>query len=302
MIFWGTLAIVVAGNGCQGPSSTSSFENSQALAKLEDLSNPNNGRTYDGKIVTYLSRNQIICDSKAEPELRIENNKILETLRLVQTKALNGGHCEKLELTEHAGIETFEDSQLAVHDGNFYDKVPSFGEILLDNQRTKIVCKLKHGEMLLLDNQWTGAVVMETPNRLLWNSRLDFSLRTSGTGFIFDDPPPGTLFQTPNSFEFRTQPEEILRRPGVYQSLYIKIDRPASDLASPSLAYGKQIYPGQIQYLFADYTQEPIQGVSTSLMDSICFVDQIEPSRIQVISTSKYDFIQPITKALQISP
>jgi hypothetical protein len=294
-----TFCIAVLGNGCQSPSDTATSESNQTLAKLEDLSNPNNGRTYDGKIVRYHSRNQVTCGTNPEPEIEIENNKLLETFRVIRLERQNDGLCKKSELTDQVDVEAFEDSHLAAFEGKLHDKILNFGDLDLDNLRTKIVCKLKHGEMLLLDNQWTGAVIMETDQTLIWNSRLDFAQRSPGTGFIFDDPPPGALVQTPTTLEFRTRPDAILRRKGVYQSLHIKIDRPASDLASPSLGYGKRIYPGQIQYFFADYTQEPVSGVSTAPMDGTCFVDQIDPSRVQVVTSGSYDFIQAILKAFQ---
>lgn len=255
-----------------------------------------NGRTYDGKLIVYQSRQKVTCDNRSTAEITIENDKILNSFRILKNVPSSNGTCYE-EIEQNASVEAFEVSHLAAYDGKINDKVLQLGEVLLDNSHTQIVCKMR--PITLLDNMLSGAVVMDTPQPLLWASRLDFLQRSEKTKFMFDRPPPGQLVQTRTSLEFRTAMASTLVSPGIYQLLHIKISRSYDQAMSPSLDYGKKIYDGTFQYFYADYNQSPVFGVSLGAMPATCFVNNIDLSRVHIDLDSNYDFTQSVIEMIQ---
>ncbi len=287
------LLLFVFTNACE-ILSKEGLHDPEVLA-LKSKATVDNGRTYDGKLIVYQSRQKVSCDNKSTPEITIENDKIQNSFRILKNvPSLNGSCYEEIE--QNAPVEAFEVSHLAAYDGKINDKVLQLGEVQLDNSRTQIVCKMR--PITLLDNMLSGAVVMDTPQTLLWTSRLDFIQRSEKTKFMFDRPPPGQLVQTRTSLEFRTAMASTLVSPGVYQILHIKIDRSYDQAMSPSIDYGKKIYDGTFQYFYADYNGAGF-GVSLGAMPATCFVNDIDLSRVHIDLDSNYDFTQSVIEMVQ---
>lgn len=260
-----------------------------------------NGRSYDGKLVRYQSRRTVSCDASNPPAVIIENDTDLDTFRVITTTTQANGYCATSERDATGEVDAFATSHLAGFSGHLHDKVLDLDELALDNSRTRIVCKLNLGPLLLLDNQWMGAVVMETPDPKIWDSRLDFAMRSPKSEFLFDRPPRGFLVQTASALEFRTHPEAIALNPGIYQLMYLKIQRPYSDALSPSLNYGRKVYPGKIDFIYFDYTQAVVSGVSIASSPVTCFADVIALDRMQAAANIEdpYDFMAILTATMK---
>ncbi len=298
--FGGYLIVAIFAIGCDKLNLFPSFgvgSETQGSSVLENLAGNENGRTYDGKIVAYQSRKNVSCDNKSTPEVLIENNKVLENFRAIKKIPLANGTCD-VQIKNDADVLAFEASQLAAYDGKLNDKILDLTQNPLDNSRTQIVCKMKLGPLALLDNKLSGAVIMNSPDSLVWNSRLDFEQRSQKTKFLFDSPPPGILVQTRSSLEFRTASHSVKVAPGIYELIHIKIQRSNDQALSPSVDYGKKIYDGTFQYMYVDYNQSPIFSVSISAMPSTCFVNNINLEQINFDLDGTYDFTQALLTAM----
>lgn len=295
-----TALIITLGNGCSpGESNSQNVSSSNLDQVLNDLSHSGgNGRTYDGKLVQFEGRNKILCDSQMISDVTVSSDLLSGVLFIEKRFPKSNGICEIQKNEDRGEVDLFQSSNLATLEGKLLDKKLSVEDLYLDNQRTQIVCKSKFSPLLLLDSQWSGAVVMETDNPLIWNSRLDFVSRGPKTDFIIQNPPSGQLVQTEQKLEFRTISSVIQFKPGVFQMMYIAIDRPKIDALSPSASFGKRIYPGQMQYFYYDRNKEPVESISIAPFESICFVNEISSSRLVWRASSQYDFIQELLRAL----
>lgn len=290
-------AMLIFGNACSPFGANSSFKVSATDTEklLADIAPASNGRSYDGKLIQYQSRTQVTCDSQPTPEVLIENDTVAKTFSVTKALPQNNGSCSNSKTTANAEVEAFQYSQLAAFEGRLHDKVLNLGEFALDNRRAKIVCKMNLGPLTMLNTMLSGAVVLETDEPLVWNSRLDFTKGSEKTQFLQNHLAIGSLVQTAKTLEFQTNLNTVILAPSVYQLMHIQIDRSYQSTLSPSISYGKKIYSGRFQYYYSDSTKAVIESVSTAAMESSCFVDDIDPSGIKIDTAAvPYDFTQAL--------
>lgn len=267
-------------------------------SKLNGLSASDNGQSYDGKIV-YLGRDKVLCNGQAVSKVQIVGDGLTGHFTSLTRIQQPNGSC-LMSSQADVNVEEFRSSQLAEHEGKINDMVVKVGDLVLDNLNTRVVCKLDPLPLVLLDNELTGAVIMQSANPSIWNSRLDFKARSQKTDFMYDQPPQGQLIQLASSLEFQTSVTSTNPAAGIKQLLHIKVDRPYVDTLSPSKNFGQKVYPGTFQYFYVNTNPQSPFSVSLSPMPSTCFVDQINQSLLSTDpNQSNFDFNAHLIQLLQ---
>lgn len=301
ILFYNSIGCVNKNTLNSNDSSASQISNTKN-DNFDLLGGSGNGKSYDGKLEIYQSRETVNCNDSIYPKTIIVKTLDLNPTIQVTKKTLTNGQCtnESFQVFENKEVITYPSSQLATFNFGLHDKVINTGEVLLDNKTTKIVCKLNSSPLVLLDNLLTGVVVYSknSLDTTIWNSRLDFTQTTSKTNYLFQNPLYGKLYQNNDNLEFVTESELTELNPFEYQLMHIKIGRSYSDLLSPSMNYGKNTFQGTFQYAYFNFMDSESYSISSNEIPVTCFIDDIKKESLIFQSESSFDFLKTLIGAV----
>ncbi len=146
-----------------------------------------NGTSYDGKPVIYTSQRRVSCSGVNQAEKTLSRDVSSGDWSLRTIKNLNG-QCANSELVAVKGAEAFDVSQLAVLNGEYFDRVLSAGEAALDNHGVGTVCRVRGPAVAIGQSNFEGLVIYWDDQLQHWASRLDYGYISDGERFLSIGP------------------------------------------------------------------------------------------------------------------